>query len=50
MLSNIDSGVIAIDEANQVITLNGSAQTMLGYDDVEKQNIKLSMLGEIENW
>ncbi len=48
MLSNIDSGVIAIDEANQVITLNDSAQTMLGYDDVEKQNIKLSMLGEIE--
>lgn len=48
MLSNIESGVIAIDEHNQVITLNDSAQILLGYAEIEKQNIKLSMLGEIE--
>ena len=48
MLSNIESGVLAIDENNRVITLNDSAQTLLGYGGVEKQNIKLSMLGEVE--
>ncbi|NMC56816.1 MAG: HAMP domain-containing protein [Eubacteriaceae bacterium] len=47
MLASIDSGVIAIDSDDNIITLNESAKSMLGYENIPDENIKLSMLNEI---
>lgn len=47
MLSSIDSGVMAIDCSDNIITLNESAKAMLGYENMPDENIKLSMLNEI---
>lgn len=47
MLSSIDSGVVAIDSSDNIITLNESAKTMLGYENMPDENIKLPMLSEI---
>lgn len=47
MLASIDSGVIAIDSDDNIITLNESAKAMLGYENIPDENIKLSMLSEI---
>ena len=47
MLSSIDSGVVAIDDKDNIITLNESAKAMLGYENMPDENIKLPMLSEI---
>jgi len=47
MLANIDSGVIAIDEDNNIVTLNKKAKMILGYENMPDNNIKLSMFDEI---
>ncbi len=49
MLSNIESGVIAIDEKDKVITLNESAKKMFDCGNITDKDIKLGMLGEIKN-
>lgn len=49
MLSSIESGVIAIDENDQVITLNKSAKRMLDCENILDEDIKLGMLGDIKD-